>query len=185
MLVTDQQTPQDDQPSIRGSVELPRVVLGSQEFARDTPKERVLPGRVNIRWALYPAYSCCFLAGALALNFALQAGEWAAAPVALAWGALYFWVWIYAVSYSYRRPILKYSSLAVLTLFAALLAWACLDRGAAGSVIAHGQLIERGSIPSLKVAALLTLSCGALAAIHAFVLGRGYRRVKSRAKTAE
>lgn len=176
--------PSNDAP-VRATVELPRVVLGSSEPGRQAPRERVLPGRVDPRWLIYPAYIACFLGAGLSVNFAIDSHEWAVGPVLVGWTMLYIWQWIYGVAYQYRRPILKYSSGLMILGLAALLAAVCLDRAPAQSVIASGQLVERARVVRLEGAAALTILSGLFIFAHLTVLGRGYRRVKARDTTVK
>jgi hypothetical protein len=159
---------------------LPRVVLGSDEVDRKAPRERVMPGLVDLRWLLYPAYLASFFGGGIAVNFAIDGQEWAAPPIAIAWTALFFWEWIYGVAYRYRRPLLKYFSLMLVVGLSAALAAFSWDR-AAPQLVAKVQgftssgLIERGHVASLEWAAIFALLSGALIIIHAVILGRGWR----------
>lgn len=182
--MSDDETPQPAPPPVRGTVELPQVVL-SDEYARPAPPERVLPGLIHLRWLAFPAYVTCLLAAVLAVSFAMESGEWAAGPVALAWGLLLFWQWLYGIGYHYRRSILKYFAIVLVWGLAGLLVLLCLERAEAQWVIAGGKLVERDAVPALRATAVLTLASAALPSIHALALGRGYRRVKTDAKTAE
>jgi hypothetical protein len=182
--MSDDDKPQQEPPSLRGTVELPRVVLGSDEAARRAPRERVLPGRVDLRWLSYPAYVACILGAGITVNFAIDSREWAAGPVALAWTMLLFWEWIYGVAYHYRRRVLKYGALLLIAGLTFALAALCMERAQAQWVVAGGELVERGRVAGLEGAALLTSLSGVLVAAHAVVLGRGYRRIKGRATTS-
>lgn len=170
--------------SVRATVELPRVVLGSDEGAHRAPRERVLPGRIDIRWLSYSAYIACILGAGLSVNFALDSREWAIVPISIGWAMLYVWEWIYGVAYQYRRPILKYSALFMVLALAAVLASVCLDRAPAQDVIAGGELIARARVVGLEGAAALTILSALLILAHGAVLGRGYRRIKQRDTTA-
>ncbi len=169
----------DPQQLLRGSVELPRVVLGSEEFDRPAPHKRVLPGLVDIRWLSYPAYIACFAGGGFAVDFAIESTEWSAPPVALAWTMLFFWEWIYGVAYRYRRTILKYFSFLLVAGLTVGLAALCWERAEPQVVAQAGGLVERSDVSSLNWAAISTLVSGALITIHVIILGRGYRKKKA------
>jgi hypothetical protein len=183
--VSDQATPddkaEDQEESPRGTIELPRVVLGSDEAGRRAPQRRVLPGLVDLRWLSYPAYVAAFGAGGIAANFAIDSPEWSAGPVALAWMMLFFWEWIYGVAYHYRRSFLKYFSLLMVVGLSVGMAAACWERAQPQMAVeAAGGLVERGHIGSLDWAVILTLLSGLLISAHAIILGRGYREKKDR-----
>ncbi|MFP4597488.1 MAG: hypothetical protein ACLFVJ_04500 [Persicimonas sp.] len=169
---------QDSQESLRGTLELPRVVLGGDEADRRAPERRVLPGLVDLRWLSYPAYIACFGAGGIAVNFAIDVPEWSAPPVALAWAMLFFWEWIYGVAYHYRRRVLRYFSFLLVAAMSAGLAALCWERAEPQLVATGAGLAERGHVDSLDWAAILTLVSGVLITLHVVVLGRGYREIK-------
>jgi hypothetical protein len=175
-------SPESDEQSLRGSVELPRVVLGTEDSGHQAPPKRVLPGLVDVRWLSYPAYIACFVGGGIAVNFAIDGQEWAAPPIAVAWMMLFFWEWIYGVAYRYRRGVLKYASLVLVVGLAAALAAFCWDR-AEPQLVANAQgfvgggLVERGQVDSLDWAAIFAIASGALIAVHAVILGRGWRQI--------
>lgn len=175
---------EDEQQSLRGTVELPRVVLGSEEVDRRAPVKRVLPGLVDLRWLSYPAYVACFVGGGLAVNFAIDGQEWSAPPIALAWMALFFWEWIYGVAYHYRRTVLKYFSFAMVAGMTTLLAALCWERAEPQMVAAVNGLVERGHVGALDWAAVATIASGVLIGAHVLILGRGYREKKRRATTS-
>lgn len=170
----------DEQSSLRGTVELPRVVLGSDEVDRPAPRKRVLPGMVDLRWLVYPAYIACFAAGSIAVDFAIEANEWAAPPVALAWLMLFFWEWIYGVAYRYRRTILKYFSFLIVAGLTVGLAAFCWERADAQLVATAEGLAKRGYESSLITAAIGTIISGVFITLHVLFLGRGYREKKAR-----
>jgi hypothetical protein len=174
-----EEAPQD---SLRGSVELPRVILGSDDGDRAAPRKRVLPGLVDVRWLVYPAYITCFIAGGLAVDFAIEGGEWSAAPVALAWLMLFFWEWIYGVAYRYRRTILKYFSFLLVAGLSAGLAALCWERAEPQLVATAAELVDRDHASILDYAAITTLLSGAFVTIHVVVAGRGYREKKVHGK---
>ena len=99
----------DDAESMRGTVELPAVVL-SEERQRMAPRRRLLPGLIDRKWLLYPSYLLTVLAGGIAVHVALDSQEWHPLPVALGWAMLFIWEWVYSAAYGYRRSILKYFS---------------------------------------------------------------------------
>jgi hypothetical protein len=160
------------------------VVLGSDEAARAAPRKRVLPGLVDLRWLVYPAYVACFFGGGLAVNFAIDTQEWAAPPIAISWMALFFWEWIYGVAYRYRRRFLKYFSVLLVVGLSAALAAFCWERAepqlvattqAFASAGLEGGLVERAHVDSLDWAAVFALMSGALILLHVIILGRGWR----------
>ncbi len=175
---------EDEQHSLRGTVELPRVVLGSDEIDRPAPRQRVLPGLVDLRWLSYPAYIACFIGAGLAANFAIDAKEWSAPPVALAWMMLFFWEWIYGVAYHYRRTILKYFSFLLVVGLSALLAALCWERAQPQLVANATGLVQRGHVGGLDWAGVATVISGGLISLHLLILGRGYRKKKRRATTS-
>lgn len=176
---SQQETSQD---SLRGSVELPRVILGEDDAGRSAPRKRVLPGLVDVRWLVYPAYITCFVAGGLAVEFAIDAGEWATPTVAIAWLMLFFWEWIYSVAYRYRRTILKYFSFLLVAGLSVGLAAICWERAEPQLVATASGLIDRDHASILDFAAITTLLSGAFVTIHVIVAGRGYREKKVRGK---
>lgn len=164
-------------PGPRGTVELPAVVL-SDERPREAPRRRLLPGRVDRRWCTYPAYLTSITAGALVLNNAVETGEWHPAPVALAWGMLFVWQWVYAAADAYRRALLKPFSAFMVTALAALLFTVSLERAAPQTVARAAALVPRESLPTLKWAAAFTLASAGAILAHLVFLGRGYRAKK-------
>lgn len=175
--------PQDEASTARHTVELPKVVLGGDEEQHHAPQRRVLPGLIDRRWLSYPAYIAAFGAGGIAVDFAIEAGEWAAGPVAIAWMMLFFWEWIYGVAYRYRRTILKYFAFLLVTALTVGLSAFCWERAEPQLVAASGQLVERGHVASLEWAAVITVLSGLLIAAHLIILGRGYREKRESATT--
>jgi len=171
--------------SVRATVELPRVILGSSDGARQAPKERVLPGLIDPRWTSYSAYIACILGAGISVNFAIDAGEWAVGPVIIGWTMLYIWEWIYSLAYQYRRTFMKYGALLMVVALTAVLAGVCLDRAPAQQVITGGELVARAHLARLEGAAALTILSGLFILAHAIVLGRGYRRIKRRDTTSD
>lgn len=174
------------------STELPVVVLGEAGSGRG-PGPRLLFGRVDERRVLYPAYGLVFIAGALAVTFAMEHPEWAVGPVGLAWFVLFGWIWFYGVAYRYRRRLLKYTSVTVVLGLSWLLIGFCIDRARAqiamggpvqDMVVQGSPLIERAYAPELVWAGGITAIAAALVVVHVVFLGRGYREKKVRRRGA-
>ncbi len=125
-----------------------------------------------LRWCLYPAYGLTVLGGGLALRFTLETYEWSILPVALAWGLLLAWHWLYGVSVRYRRPVLRYlSGLADMAMGGLLMAFA-LERAAPQQVALEGGMGFRNlSMPLIGAACATGLST-ALVLLHALVVSR-------------
>lgn len=160
------------------STELPVVVLGDDsEATSEAPRVRLLQGRINERWILYPIYVLHLVAGGLAALFAAGSAEWSPIPVGLAWILLYVWNWFYGVAYRYRRPVLKYTSLFVIFGFTAALAFFVFERARAQTAMLDMHEIgERAAAPLLYWAGVATLVAAGLLLAHFVFLGRGYRR---------
>lgn len=160
------------------SMELPVVVLGSSD-AGERPAERLLPGRIEASWVLYPCYLLVIVSGSLVVNFAIDTFEWSPMVVLLAWVLLFTWNWVYGVAYRYRRRIMKYFSVTMSIVMGLGLAALCWERGqpqlVATAADVSAELIERAEVRRLLVACwLMVLSTAALLA-HVLFLGRGYR----------
>ncbi len=170
-------------------MELPEVVLGGEE-AREKPQTRLLPGRVEVNWTLYPCYLLVLVSGSLVVNYSIDTGEWALGMVVAAWVLLFIWNWVYGVAYRYRRALIKYFSFlmaVVMGLGLAALSW---EKGQPQLVAIAGELVARGEVTRLVWACWMMVVNPALLVFHMVFLGRGYRvkrlRVKSvdQAKTA-
>jgi hypothetical protein len=161
------------------STELPIVVLGEDEelVSDEAPRVRLLQGRVHPAWVLYPIYALEFVAGALAMNFALGTREWSAIPVGLAWFLLYVWNWFYGVAYRYRRRLLKYTSVTIIVMLTVALAYFCFEKaGSQVAVLPSGVVGDREAAPGLYWAGVATIVAVGLLVAHIVFLGRGYRR---------
>lgn len=170
------------QDDVRATVELPAVVLGEEQVQAVRPMRRLLPGIVDLRWAVYPAYVLCFIAGGIAVNVAIDGREWAAGPVALAWSLLFLWEWVYAVAYRYRRTLLKYFSGLMVLVVGGLLTLLVWERGQPQLVATLQGLVERPAVRSLSLAAFCTAMSAALVVLHLAALGRGYREKRRRGR---
>lgn len=135
--------------------------------ARSSDGEQLDP-----RWFLYPAYFLTFSAGGIAINFAAQSREWATFPVALAWGLLFLWYWLYGVAFRYRRPVLKYFSLAGALGIGGLLTAFCLERVPSQIVAAEQGAEVRGLVMELAWAGLITGTSAFVIGLHAILFGR-------------
>lgn len=162
------------------TTELPVITLGHApdpehvEQEHDPPKRRVLLGRVHPSAVFYPIYLLLIISGGIVANVALDTGEWSFTVVVIAWSTLFLWNWMYVVSWTYSRRMLKYTSvLAMLTLQGGMAA-ACYDRGQPQLVFKQ-DVIARQAIPSLNIAAGILLVCLLLMLAHLLYLGRGYR----------
>ncbi len=174
-------TPKDKvskETSASRSMELPVVVLGDSN-AGESPAERLLPGRVEASWVLYPCYLLVIVSGSLAVNFAIDTFEWSPLVVFLAWILLFTWNWVYGVAYRYRRRVMKYMAVMMSVVMGLGLAALCWERGqpqlVATAADLSAELIERAEVRRLLVACwLMVLSTAGLLA-HVVFLGRGYR----------
>ena len=128
--------------------------------------------QLDPRWFLYPAYILCFTAGALAVKFSLQTREWSTIPVVVAWGLLFLWYWLYGVAFRYRRPVLKYFSLAGAFGIGGLLSAFCLDRAPPQIAAGPDGAALRGLITDLLWAGVITAISAVVIALHAILFGR-------------
>ncbi len=166
-------------------MELPVVVLG-ETGAGEKPAERLLPGRVEASWLLYPCYLLVILSGSLAVNFAIDTLEWSPVVVLVAWVLLFTWNWVYGVAYRYRRRYMKYLAVVMSLVLGLGLAAMCWERAqpqlvaVAGSLA--GELIERGEVRRLILASWLMVLGTVLLMVHVVFLGRGYRVKRVRAR---
>ena len=159
-------------------MELPVVVLGSSD-AGERPAERLLPGRVEASWILYPCYLLVILSGSLVVNFAIDTQEWSPVVVSLAWVLLFTWNWVYGVAYRYRRRFMKYMSITMSIVMGFGLAALCWERGqpqlVATLVEVGAVLVERGEVRRLVLASWLIAVSTIGLLVHVVFLGRGYR----------
>jgi len=128
--------------------------------------------QIDERWFLYPAYVLTLTAGALAVRFSAQTPEWSAAPTVLAWSLLFIWHWLYGVGFRYRRPALKYFSLAAATVFGGLLTAFAVDRAVPQLAATGGGVTRRGFAVELLWCAGATGTAVALVVAHAFLFSR-------------
>lgn len=156
-------------------MELPAVILGDRGDD-DQPRVRVLPGRIEPRKVLHPAYTAVGAAGTLAMYFSLTTGEWHPVMVMLGWGLLFCWYWVYAVGYRYRRWMMKYFAVVMGGFTAVTLTLVTAARVAAMAVPDNGQLLTRAPQPTLVAVAVLTTASLAAVISHVVYLGRGYRQ---------
>ncbi|MFU8802473.1 MAG: hypothetical protein ACNA8W_01570 [Bradymonadaceae bacterium] len=170
----------DPSPAGR-STELPVVVIG-EEGGRVKPAVRLLPGRVDVSHVLYPTYLLIIGAGSLAVNFAVNTGEWSAPVVALGWGLLFAWHWVYGVTYRYRRWLLKSFTLLVSLFMGLGLSFLAWERAQPQEIPVAGSLVMRGQVTLLEFVWLATAMSSLLLILHVLVLGRGYREKRLRVK---
>lgn len=129
--------------------------------------------QLDVRWFLYPAYILTFVAGGIAANFATGSEEWKAGPVGVAWGILFLWYWLYGVAFRYRRPVLKYFSLAAALGFGGLLTAFCLDRVPPQLVAqSDGGAQLRGLLTNLLWAGLMTGVSAFIVVVHSILFSR-------------
>lgn len=172
--MTESSTPAIEPAPQSRSTELPIVVIG-EEGGRIKPAVRLLPGRINVSFILYPIYALILGAGALAVNFALHSGEWSPSVIATAYGLLFAWHWVYGVTYRYRRWFLK-SFCVLISLFMGLsLSYLMWERAQPQLIPLDGRLVERGEVAVLEIVGLATILSALLLLAHVLILGRGYR----------
>lgn len=154
------------------------MVLG-ETGAGEKPAERLLPGRVEASWLLYPCYLLVILSGSLVVNFAIDTFEWSPVVVLVAWILLFTWNWVYGVAYRYRRRFMKYLSVMMSVVLGLGLAAMCWERAQPQLVAVVGDLagalIERGEVRRLILASWLMVLGTMLLLVHVVFLGRGYR----------
>jgi hypothetical protein len=167
----------DASEPMRGTVELPAVVL-SEERQRTAPRRRLLPGLIDRKWLMYPAYLLTVVGGGIAVHVAIDSGEWHPLPVVIGWSMLYVWEWVYSAAYGYRRSLLKYFSATMVAVMAAMLAFVALDKAAAQTIVTESGLAERSPLTWLRWTGYLTIAASLPIVLHLVLLGRGYREKK-------
>ena len=162
--------PQSDEE--RSSEQPPRPKPPGGRTNPDIVVRRARHSQLDVRWFLYPAYILTFGAGGIAANFAIGSPEWSPGPVTLAWALLFLWYWLYGVAFRYRRPVLKYFSLAAALGFGGLLTAFCLDR-VPPQIVAqtHGAEL-RGLLTNLLWAGLLTGLSAFVVVVHSILFSR-------------
>lgn len=167
----DRPTDRDDGSSSTDSDEQPdRAPQTVEEVLVSTTMAVV--SQIDERWFLYPAYVSTLTAGALAAQFAARSPEWSAGPVVLAWTLLFIWHWLYGVAFRYRRPALKYFSLAAAAAFGTLLTAFSLDRAVPQPAAADGGVAVRGVSTDLIWCTVATGAGVALVVAHATLFTR-------------
>lgn len=167
------QPPEGDDPgpsTSEGESETDRAPQSVEEVLVSTTMAVV--SQIDERWFLYPAYVLTLTAGALAVRFAAQTPEWSAGPAVLAWSLLFIWHWLYGVGFRYRRPALKYFSLAAAAVFGGLLTAFSLDRALPQLAATEGGVAMRGVAVELLWCAGATGVAVALLVAHAFLFSR-------------
>lgn len=170
MADTPQEGDDDGRPTVDRDAESGRAPQSVEEVLVSTTMAVV--SQIDERWFLYPAYVLTLTAGALAVRFAAQTPEWSAGPAVLAWSLLFIWHWLYGVGFRYRRPALKYVSLAVAAVFGGLLTAFSLDRAVPQLAATEGGVAMRGVAVELLWCAGATGIGVALVVAHAFLFSR-------------
>lgn len=130
----------------------------------DITVTRTEDSTLDPRWFLYPAYILTLSSGGLAAKFAIDSQAWATVPVMLAWSLLFIWYWLYGVAFRYRRPVLKYFSLAGALGFVGLLCAFCLDR-------AQPQLAARADGAAVRTLEMDLIWAGTATGITVVIVG--------------
>ena len=141
----------------------------------DITVTRAADQQLDPRWFLYPAYILTLSAGGLASQFALRTEEWSTIPVMLAWTLLFIWYWLYGVAFRYRRPVLKYFSLAGALGFGGLLCAFCLDRAAPQYAVQAEGAAVRTLEHDLVWAGVATGITTVIIGLHVILFGRARR----------
>lgn len=145
---------------------------GQSRRTRDITVTSSRDKQLDPRWFLYPAYILVFLAGGLVIKFTMRSQEWSAIPVAMAWGLLFLWYWLYGVAFRYRRPVLKYFSLAGALGFGGLLTAFCFDRAPPQLAATAEGVVVRGLLMDLIWAGVTTATSAVIIGLHAILFSR-------------
>jgi hypothetical protein len=151
------------------------VLAVPDSLTRTTPARRLLQGRIDSRFCLYPCYLLLFAAGICAVTFTAHSNHWVAAPVALAWCCLIMWYWLYNIAYRYRRRFFRLiCSTSIWTTSAGLCILAS-DRARAQIESSSQQGLQEAAATGLVWAWILTLIAALILVSHVLFFGRGYR----------
>ena len=152
------------------------VVLGVPDsLTRSAPARRLLQGRIDSRYCLYPCYLLLFAAEICALTFTVHGNHWVPGPVALAWSCLIAWYWLYGVAYRYRRRFFRLICCTSIWTTTAGLCILSADRAQAQVAMSNQHAADQSAASGLIWAWVLTLIPSLVLVSHVLFFGRGYR----------